>query len=328
MKEQEHLIFKLHGLLYAIDASLVEEVVEMPELRSLATTPRDVIGIFHRQEQIVPVIHLDLRFGRKFKGCRVNDKVILLRWQSGYVGIVASDVVDVAFIASQPIQNGLIYGRSIEGEENFMTGIAQWQGKSIVCLSLFRTVREPDLSAIADEDPDLVTDQEFQLNKLRDRAAKLAQIETNELGNSKTFDFLTVQTGEDYLGLPLESIIDVDTIPRSSLFPIPGALDHLKGQIDWRGEIVPAIEIVPTNNRDRDRPMEIAITKVEDLLIGIVVDRILDTIYLNANEIEPLPVTIDSSYRNYISGITKSPEGHRISLLKLSEQIQQEFLAK
>jgi purine-binding chemotaxis protein CheW len=74
MLDKQNLIFDLHGSLYGINADLVREICWLPELYSLATAPPDIIGMFDWRSQMVPVMHLDLRFGRSFSGCNLTDR--------------------------------------------------------------------------------------------------------------------------------------------------------------------------------------------------------------------------------------------------------------
>jgi purine-binding chemotaxis protein CheW len=81
MSDKQNLIFGLHGSLYGISADSVREICWLPELYTLATTPNDILGIFNWRSRMVPVMHLDLRFGRGFSGCNVTDRVIVIEWQ-------------------------------------------------------------------------------------------------------------------------------------------------------------------------------------------------------------------------------------------------------
>ena len=111
MSDKQHLIFGLHGSLYGISADFVRQICWLPELCPLATAPVDILGIFNWRSQMVPVMHLDLRFGRGFSGCNVTDRVIIVECQGTYMGIVAHEVFDVQSIDPQPLDLALIQAR-------------------------------------------------------------------------------------------------------------------------------------------------------------------------------------------------------------------------
>jgi purine-binding chemotaxis protein CheW len=150
MSGSQNLIFGLHGALYGISADFVREICWLPELHSLATMPSDLLGIFNWRSRMVPVMHLDLRFGRGFSGCNLTDRLVVLELQGTYVAIVAHDVFDVRIIDPQPLDLELIQARQSSLDRHFITGIAHSNGTPVTCLDLDRLIREPDAMAALD----------------------------------------------------------------------------------------------------------------------------------------------------------------------------------
>jgi purine-binding chemotaxis protein CheW len=341
MKEREYLILEQSDLTYAIDAMAVREIIAMPELRPLATAPRDIIGTIEWRLQTIPVMHLNLRFGRNFKGCKTNSQIVLFNWQSSYIGIATDRVLDVKTLSPQSMEIELVQGRGIESQSAFITGIANYESRQVVCLDLERLIREPDVLTSEDlvinelGDAEFrkwcypqASDRDFERLKLRSDRIRDAIDETfdRSAGSTTTADFLAVESGGEYLGFPLESIIDVDSLAELKIFPIPGAKGNLLGQINWRGDILPIIEVNAGNQTKRPTRSEFAIAKIDNILVGVAIDRVLDTIYLDKNAIEPPPLSLSPQQRANLHGVSKYENDSIISLLKLSEQIQQEFL--
>jgi purine-binding chemotaxis protein CheW len=335
----QNLLFGLHGSLYGISTTFVREICWLPELYSLATAPIDTIGIFNWRSRMVPVMHLDLRFGRNFSGCNVTDRVIVVEFQGTYVGIVAHEVYDVQLLAPVPLDMALIQSRQAEIDRNFIIGIAQSNDEPVACLDLDRLIREPNVvTELADGEsagasgvsgdfytrccPDAtVADRAtfatraLQLKESVDKA----QSTTTEAG------VLVVQIGSEYIGLPLDLTIDVDALDRFVLSPVPVAPPYLLGQLNWRGEILPLIELgsilqIPTLPRQ-----ELVIIQIDKVKIGIVVDRIFDVFYLATDRIDELPLSVNDRLRSYLSGVTKYADG-LMYLVKLQELVEREFL--
>ncbi len=334
ISDKQNLLFTLHGSLYGISADLVREICWLPELYSLATAPPDIIGMFDWRSQMVPVMHLDLRFGRDFAGCNVTDRAIVVECGGSYVAIVAHDVFDVRSLTPQAFDVDLIQGRQIPAAQNFVLGIARSDAAPIVCLDLERLIREPDTIAAAAIAPQetggdfyarycpQVTPAERVTFASRAIQLKTAiattQIETEE-------GVLAVQIGAQYIGIPLELVIDVDTLDRFSLSPVPLAPTYILGQTDWRGKVLPILELgtilqIPVLPRQ-----EFAIVKVHDITIGIAVDRIFDVFYLGSSAIDSLPLSIDGQLRSYLRGVTNYVDS-MMYLVKLQELVEREFL--
>jgi purine-binding chemotaxis protein CheW len=339
MSDKQNLIFGLHGTLYGIGADHVREICGLPELYSLATAPADILGIFNWRSRMVPVMHLDLRFGRGFSGCKVTDRVIVLELAGTYVAIVAHEVFDVRLIAPQPLDLNLIQGRQSQLDRNFVLGIAQSNDQPITCLDLDRLIREPEAVAALDATEPAVlagADTDFYSRccpqaSIADRAtfatrATQLKVSVSQAQTASSDEgVLVVQIGAEYIGLPLELIVDVDALDRFALSPVPVAPHYLLGQLNWRGEILPLLELggilqIPPLPRQ-----EMVIVQVDGIKMGIGVDRIFDVFYLGVDRIEELPMSMSGKQRGYLRGVTKYEAG-LMYLVKLQELVQREFL--
>jgi purine-binding chemotaxis protein CheW len=338
MSDKQNLIFALHGSLYGISADFVREICWLPELYSLAAAPADIIGMFDWRSQMVPVMHLDLRFGHSFSGCNLTDRAIVIEWQNSYLAIVAHDVFDVELINPQTLSLAPIQSRQGAGDSNFIIGIAQLRETPVICLDLDRLIREPDTIVELDTgilQNSLVGGSDFYTRclpqaSLTDRsifASRALQLKT-AIATSQTETeegVLVIQIGEDYIGLPLALVVDVDALERFSLSPVPLAPSYILGQTDWRGQILPILELgfvlhIPVLPRE-----EFVVVKVNEISIGIAVDRIFDVFDVASSDIESLPSSAANQLHRYLRGITNYEDG-LMYLLKLQELIEQEFL--
>jgi purine-binding chemotaxis protein CheW len=342
VSDKQNLIFGLHGSRYGISADFVREICWLPELYSLATTPSDILGIFNWRSKMVPVMHLDLRFGRGFSGCNVSDRVIVVELNGTYVGIVAHEVFDVRSIEPEALDLDLIQSRQSQLDRNFILGIAQSNDTPIACLDLDRLIREPDAIAALDANPSPVlagADADFFSRccpqaSVADRATfasralqlKSAVTQTQtQIGTEE--GVLVVQIGTDYIGFPLELVIDVDSLDRYPLSYIPVAPTYLLGQINWRGEILPVLELGAVLQILALPRQEFVIVQIDGIKFGIGVDRIFDVFYLETTQIEALPIALSSQLRTYLRGVTKYADG-LMYLVKLQELVEREFMPK
>ena len=339
MSDKQNLIFGLHGALYGISADCVREICWLPELYSLATAPADILGIFNWRSQMVPVMHLDLRFGRGFSGCNITNRVIVVEWQGTYLGIVAHEVFDVQFIDPQPLDLDLIQSRQAQADRNFITGIAQRNNTPVACLDLDRLIREPEAvaalnseesPAIAGADADFysrccpqATVAERATFATRAAQLKVSVTQTQSVGTEE--GVLVVQIGAEYIGFPLELIVDVDALDRFPLSPVPVAPRYILGQINWRGEILPLLELGAVLQIPALPRQELVVVQIDNVKIGIGVDRIFDVFYLATERIEALPLSADRQLSTYLRGVTKYADG-LMYLIKLQELVEREFL--
>ncbi len=338
MSDEQYLIFSLHGSLYGINAASVREISWLPELYSLATAPADILGMFNWRSHLLPVMHLDLRFGRQFVGCSLTDRTIVVEWQGIYLGIVAHDVYDVESLKIESIDLDLIQGRQLSVDKAFVTGIAQLNQRPVICLDLDRLIREPDqIIALKDQESPTVgaAGMDFysrccpqvsmaEMEIFADRAAALkvsisqSQIDIDE-------GILVVQVGTEYMGFPLELVVDVDTLDRFPISLVPLSPNYIIGQINWRGSILPVLEVGNIFQIQILPRQEFVVVEVDKVKIGIAVDKIFDVSYLANTQIEELPMAVSSQFRTYVRGVTRH-EDTMMYLLRLKELVAREFL--
>jgi purine-binding chemotaxis protein CheW len=337
MSGNQYPIFGLHGALYGISADFVREICWLPELYSLATTPADIIGIFNWRSRMVPVMHLDLRFGRKFSGCNVTDRVIVVEVQGTYLGIVAHEVFDVQPLDVQPLDLALIHNRQATADRNFILGIAQSNQQPVACLDLDRLVREPNVVAALSEEAEQIAGSgadfysrccpqatvaeraTFEMRALQLKQAVVKAQSGSEEG------VLVVQIGTEYIGLPLAVVVDVDALDRFAISPVPVAPRHILGQINWRGQILPLLELGMVLQISPLPRQELVVLEIDNFQVGIGVDRIFDVFYLVNTQIDALPIA-STQLHKYLRGVTKYAD-KLMYLVKIQELIEQEFLA-
>jgi purine-binding chemotaxis protein CheW len=335
--DKQYLVFSLHGALYGIGADCVREVCGLPELHLLPTAPADILGIFNWRSQMVPVMHLDLRFGRGFDGCNVNDRAIVVANGDTHVAIIAHEVYDVRNLAAIPLDESLIYSRQSTLDRNFISGIAQATDAPVTCLDLDRLIREP--VSLEEREPQLPLDgaadfysrycpqatvAERAVFASRAAQLKISMLQQEQQRQTET-GLLAVQIGTQYLSFPLELVVDVDDLSRFSLNFVPGVPAYILGQINWRGAILPVLEIGSKLQLPPLPRQEIVVVKLGEIEVGIAVDRIFDVFYLSTDRIEPLPLSNHDKLHAYVSGTAKYADG-LMYMLKLQELIEGEFL--
>jgi purine-binding chemotaxis protein CheW len=134
-----------------------------------------------------------------------------------------------------------------------------------------------------------------------------------------------VQIGTEYIGIPLELVVDVDALERFSISFVPLAPSYILGQTDWRGKVLPILELGSVLQIPALPRQEFVVIEVNEISIGIAVDRIFDVTYLAASQIDELPISVNSQLRNYLKGVTNYADGV-MYLVELQELVEREFL--
>jgi purine-binding chemotaxis protein CheW len=98
--------FELNEEQYAIDISMVREVVEMLPITPLPKTPPYVIGIINLRGEVTHIIDLAILLGQRAKKDRSNQKIIIIPsdvTKGEHVGIIVDNVQSVTEIQGRQV---------------------------------------------------------------------------------------------------------------------------------------------------------------------------------------------------------------------------------
>ncbi|EGK90172.1 chemotaxis protein CheW [Microcoleus vaginatus PCC 9802] len=110
----------------------------------------------------------------------------------------------------------------------------------------------------------------------------------------------------EYFGIPLDVVREFTDI--NQVTPVPCTPDRIVGNMNLRGEILTLIDIRSVLNMSLNMSeaanylSKAIVVEVGDLVAGIVVDEILDIIYLNVSEMAAVPAALHSANREYLRG--------------------------
>ncbi len=113
------------------------------------------------------------------------------------------------------------------------------------------------------------------------------------------------------------SILQVQEIKRiMDITRVPNSPDYIKGVINLRGSVLPVIDLKnrlalpPSDDTDDTR---IIIVKVEEIVVGLIVDGVSEVTSISGDNIEPPNTVVSGVSAQYLSGVGK----HNDSLLIL-----------
>jgi len=358
MEIKPYLIFKQNGLLYGVEVGCVREIFFLPELTRIAEAPQDIVGAIDLRGEILPVMDLNLRFGYLWQEYCLTDSAIVIEWQEFRVAIIVNEVSELKHIPEKAITPQLSYGRDkAEASHHFLAGFARCEADIIMLLNLDRLIRySPDQTeaqmpvsasgagswAAAGKvegkklpleiDPKLLAEDAKVLSQphvfcpnatpeekaiFRARADNLRLLGDRETSAANMSLAVVVLNGE-YFGINLEVVREFTHIRQVT--PVPCTPDRIIGNMNLRGEILTLVDIRNVLNMSADTKSlsQAIVVEIEDLVVGIVVDEILNIIYLNVAELATIPAALNSANREYLQA-TAFYEEKIIAVLNLQK---------
>jgi purine-binding chemotaxis protein CheW len=109
-------------------------------------------------------------------------------------------------------------------------------------------------------------------------------------------------------------------IPIQEISVVPGASAFVEGVINLRGDIVPVVDLRTRFSlplAEVDKKSVIVIVEVNDLLVGLVVDKVREVVKIPETAVEPPSPLLTSVDTTYLQGIGKLDEDQILILLDL-----------
>ncbi len=106
-KDIQIIGFKLNEEEYALEISSVQEIIKIPAITRVPRAKNYILGVINLRGIVIPVIDLNIRFGKEKTMDIDKKRVIILKIGTVFIGIVVdsvSEVIDVnaAEILSNP----------------------------------------------------------------------------------------------------------------------------------------------------------------------------------------------------------------------------------
>lgn len=130
-----------------------------------------------------------------------------------------------------------------------------------------------------------------------------------EQGDDLTGKYLTFFIGDATYGVELTNVIEIIGI--QSVTAVPGIPSYIKGIINLRGRIVPAIDVrhkIGMEEKAYDERTCIIVISWEDSIVGLIADSVSEVLTLDGGEISELPDFTNSpsgSENKYLTSVTK-----------------------
>lgn len=126
--------------------------------------------------------------------------------------------------------------------------------------------------------------------------------------NMEIKSYLTFQLGEEIFACHVNKLLHILEIPE--ITDIPGAPPYMKGIIDLRGKVLPVIDTkikmgMPPVEFTKDTCIVVMDINIDDdsLLVGVLVDKVMEVLEFNEDEILPPPNLGSKYHSQFITGI-------------------------
>ncbi|MEW6573317.1 MAG: chemotaxis protein CheW [Bacillota bacterium] len=145
-KEEQVVVFQLDDQTYGLDIAAVSEIIRMEKITHVPRAPEFVEGVINLRGRIIPVIDLRERFMLARGEYTRQSRIIIVEIGEVTVGMIVDAVLEVLRISVNNIEPppAMIDGVDVA----YLRGIALWEGRMIILLSLERILDEHEKESL------------------------------------------------------------------------------------------------------------------------------------------------------------------------------------
>ncbi|AYH42095.1 hypothetical protein CDA09_01635 [Azoarcus sp. DN11] len=280
-----HLIFSHRGVRYALDAALVQEIVWLPGLSSVAEASTRVIGAFNLRGHVIPVIDLALCFGRGRSALQVGDAVVVLAVDGERFGILAGAVLDAVTIAADDVEDVRDHDHLLGNAAPLLSGVAM-SGADLAMVLDARALLADAATAAALEPPsagaapDGMACADPAAGIFRTRADRMARPpDAPDAAGSAPFVLVGLDGG--LFGIPAGVVREI--VHLRGVRPVPCCPAHILGSMNLRSEILTVVDLRPALGLPARQPLAaVVVVRVGALVVGLAVGEVHDVVAAGA----------------------------------------------
>jgi purine-binding chemotaxis protein CheW len=129
--------------------------------------------------------------------------------------------------------------------------------------------------------------------------------------------FISFAIGDDQYGVDIMAVREIKGW--SDITHLPRQPEYVRGVLNLRGAIIPIVDLRCRlgDGLTETTPLHIVIiVQIDGRQVGLIGDRVLDIVSVDANQIQPMPRTAQGAESNFLSGLV-SIDNTMIALVDL-----------
>jgi purine-binding chemotaxis protein CheW len=150
LDDNQFLTFYCGQEIFAIGILSIKEIKEFGVITSVPMMPASVRGVVNLRGNVLPIIDLNLRFGREKTTSSKKTCIIIVETKQGEelmdIGILVDSVKEVVEIPPTEIEKTPSFGAKIRND--FIAGIGKVNEEFVILLDVLKVLSLEELSAI------------------------------------------------------------------------------------------------------------------------------------------------------------------------------------
>jgi len=155
IETKQYLSFKLEEEDFALDISKVREVLDFARVTKVPQTPEFMRGVINLRGNVVPVVDLNMKFGKKITEKTVNTRIIIgdidVDGAETVLGVLADSVHEVMELEPEYIEPAPKIGTRLNTD--FIKGIGKRDEEFIMILDIDKVFSVDEIALVGRKAP-------------------------------------------------------------------------------------------------------------------------------------------------------------------------------
>jgi purine-binding chemotaxis protein CheW len=131
---EEYLCFRVAHEGYAINIMAIKEIVKPRDVTEVPRMPAFILGVISLRGVIIPVMDMRLRLSLPASPATGRERIVVLRMEAGFCGVLVDEVIQVARIKKSGIEDPPAVLDGID--RDFVTGLGHFDNRMLIILNL------------------------------------------------------------------------------------------------------------------------------------------------------------------------------------------------
>jgi len=131
---EEYLCFRVAHEEYAISIMAIKEIIKPRDVTEVPRMPAFISGVISLRGVIIPVMDMRLRLSLPVSAAAGKERIIVMRKDSGFCGVLVDEVIQVARINKSDLEDPPAVLDGID--RDFVTGLGHFDNRMLILLNL------------------------------------------------------------------------------------------------------------------------------------------------------------------------------------------------
>ena len=146
VEEKQLVVFNLGEEAYAVDITMVREIIQLQAITRVPGTPPSVEGVINLRGSIIPIVDLRKRFQLSKIERDKDTRIVVVNCKGQDVGVIVDSVAQVLRIPVDSIEpaSSVFSGEHLE----HLMGIVKLSNRLVIMLDMDRVLSRQEIAAI------------------------------------------------------------------------------------------------------------------------------------------------------------------------------------